>query len=112
MGLGLWRKIFDFFWGWYGGEIEGLYVSCRALERGIEAVLLAAAARWAKACGARALEGAVVFTPRNAPVRTVYEKAGFACVESDAAGSRWRLDLAAGAPDVPPWLAATLPDPP
>lgn len=77
-------------------RIEGLYVSCRALGRGLDTVLLAAAARLAAAAGARRLLGRVVTLPRNEPARAVYARHGFAPAGGGAGETVWRRELAAG----------------
>lgn len=67
--------------------VEGLWVSCRALHRGVEGCLLAAADRWARARGARRLVGLVVPSARNTPVRDVYPRHGFAPAPADGAAA-------------------------
>lgn len=53
VGMGLWRKVFDFFWGWYGGEIEGLYVRPSVRGLGVAPAILAAMCADMRGQGAR-----------------------------------------------------------
>ena len=39
------------------------------------------------------LEGWLIPTKRNVPVRDLYERHGFSVVETTGDGARWRLDL-------------------
>jgi len=53
VGIGVWRKIFDFFWGWYGGEVEGLYVRPSVRGLGVAPAILATICADIRAQGAR-----------------------------------------------------------
>ena len=50
------------------------------------------------------LEGWILPTNRNVPVRDLYEQHGFTAAETTEEGTRWRLDLADKSVDVPDWL--------
>jgi|GEM_PF-3325257 len=77
--------------------IRNLYLSCRALQRGVETAMLAVLCRRAAAVGARRLVGTVETMERNRPARGLFAEAGFG-----QDGDRWvlALDPAAEAPGV------------
>lgn len=89
-------------------EIETLLMSCRVIGRTVETALLAHLVANAKARGLAAVEGWIIPTQRNVPVRDVYERHGFAPVDEGADGRiKWRLNLATGSVEVPDWLVST-----
>lgn len=57
--------------------IASLFVSCRALGRGVEAALLHVLARHARECGATVLRVAFTAGPRNEPARDFLRHSGF-----------------------------------
>jgi FkbH-like protein len=59
------------------GRVDCYLLSCRVLGRGLETAVLKWAVRRAAARGWATLRGAVIETPRNTPVRSVYQDAGF-----------------------------------
>lgn len=54
--------------------LENLYLSCRALERGVEDAMLAALSRRGRAAGYDRIVGRLEVLPRNAPARTFVER--------------------------------------
>ena len=84
--------------------IDTLLMSCRVINRGAETCMLHWLAAKATAEGVPALEGWIFPTARNAPVREVYQRLGFAAVESTDQGTKWRLDLTTNTVDAPSWI--------
>jgi FkbH-like protein len=87
-------------------ELDTLLLSCRAMGRGVESAMLAAVAGEARRHGAAWLEGWIVPTERNEPVRSCYRDHGFALAREDEDGRQlWRLDVACCDVPVPAWLS-------
>jgi FkbH-like protein len=82
------------------GVVDCYLLSCRVLGRGLETAVLKWAVRRAAHRGWTTLSGAVIETPRNTPVRSVFADAGF---EAAAAPDEWiiRTDSAA---EIPSWF--------
>ena len=82
------------------GVVDCYLLSCRVLGRGLETAVLEWAVRRAAHRGWTTLSGAVIETPRNTPVRSVFADAGF---EAAAAPGEWiiRTDSAA---EIPSWF--------
>ncbi|HEY1750703.1 MAG TPA: HAD-IIIC family phosphatase [Caulobacteraceae bacterium] len=79
-------------------SIDNWVMSCRVLERGVEATLVNELARLALKAGARSLIGTYRPTPRNGLVRELYERLGFAGEAAAEDGERrYRLDLSSAA---------------
>lgn len=70
--------------------VDTLLLSCRVLGRGVETGVLGWVADQARRRGIRYVEGRVIETERNQPVRDVYSHHGFA----NAGGGRYLLDVA------------------
>jgi len=85
-------------------EIDTFLMSCRVINRGVETAMLHWLADAARAEGLAGLEGWILPTNRNVPVRDLYERHGFKAAETTDEGTRWRLDLADNSVDVPDWL--------
>jgi FkbH-like protein len=86
-------------------ELDTLLLSCRAMGRGVESAMLAAAAREARRHGAEWLEGWIIPTARNEPVRRCYRDHGFILARDELDGRQlWRLELAGDCIPVPAWL--------
>ncbi|MBF6130916.1 HAD-IIIC family phosphatase [Nocardia brasiliensis] len=79
-------------------EIDTLLLSCRVIGRNAENNLLAAAAEWALAQGSSRLVGRYLPTARNALVRELYPRHGFALEAESAQGAVYGFDLTGGAP--------------
>jgi len=83
------------------GVVDCYLLSCRVLGRGLETAVLKWAVRRAAHRGWTALSGAVIETPRNTPVRSVFADAGF---EAAAAPGEWII-LTASVPEIPSWFS-------
>lgn len=89
-------------------DIDTLLLSCRVIGRTIETALLAHVCEWARKVRARAITGLVVPTPKNEPVRDVYERHKFTAVGEGGEGATlWQLETAAGVVGWPAWLQRT-----
>jgi FkbH-like protein len=105
-------------------EIDTFLLSCRVIGRTVESALLAHLCEQARARGCRAVEGWFLPTRKNAPARDFYASHGFAVAERNAAQNatrnndetsgavRYRLDLATGAVQRPPWIEVHAPEDP
>jgi FkbH-like protein len=86
-------------------EIDTFLLSCRVIGRTIETAMLAALCNEARRRALSSVTGVIVPTPKNAPVRDLYERHGFAKLAEDADGStRWSCNLAESAVASPDWL--------
>lgn len=76
-------------------ELDSWLMSCRVLGRGVEQAMLTVIADRAQRAGARHLIGRYRPTPRNALVKDLYAKLGFALLETDDASGEtaWSLSL-------------------
>ena len=87
-----------------GGDvwtIENWVMSCRVLERGVEAAIVGRLARLAAEAGVREIVGLYRPTPRNGLVKDLYPRLGFETVatsEDGAAAYRLRPELACAEP--------------
>jgi FkbH-like protein len=82
------------------GQVDCYLLSCRVLGRGLETAVLKWAVRRAAARGWKTLQGAVIETPRNTPVRGVYQDAGF---QPAAAHGEWLIRTDASL-EIPSWF--------
>jgi FkbH-like protein len=82
------------------GVVDCYLLSCRVLGRGLETAVLKWAVRRAAHKGWTTLSGAVIETPRNTPVRSVFADAGF---RAAADPGEWII-LTASAPEIPSWF--------
>ena len=73
--------------------VEHFLVSCRAVGRGVETVLLQCIAERAMSAGAVILEGLTAMTRRNEPGRSVYLRHGFSQSAEDGEVTRWTYPL-------------------
>ncbi|GAB6039339.1 HAD-IIIC family phosphatase [Endothiovibrio diazotrophicus] len=80
--------------------VDTFLLSCRVLGRGVETAMLAELAARARARGAARLEGEIVETPRNMPVRTLYADHGF----RDEGDGHWSAELAQATLERPAWF--------
>jgi FkbH-like protein len=83
-------------------HIDTWLMSCRVLNRKVEAATLNYLVGRAKAAGVRSLIGEYLRTERNGIVAEHYDRLGFERVSVDASGSRWRLDVCSYVPIVVP----------
>ena len=75
-------------------RIEVWLMSCRALGRRVEEVMIAAAARWADSRGLATLIGEYRRTAKNGLVEDLYPRLGFAVVGEDATGAVFQAPTA------------------
>jgi FkbH-like protein len=86
-------------------EIDSFLMSCRVIGRGVETALLSVLVEQAASQGCRAMRGWFLPTRKNAPCKSFFADHGFALVEEEPSGSRWELDLEAGARVIAPeWV--------
>jgi FkbH-like protein len=85
-------------------EIDTFLLSCRVINRTAESVMLHWLASKARALGLVAIEGSIMPTDRNVPVRDLYQRHGFNVVKSSVEKTLWRLDLAEGNITLPSWF--------
>jgi FkbH-like protein len=86
-------------------NIETLLLSCRVIGRGVETAMLAYLCDQALRRSARVLQGRIVPTAKNVPVRDLYSRHGFEKIaESESGETSWKLDLAKGPIAFPEWL--------
>ena len=82
--------------------IDTWLMSCRVLNRKVEAATLDQLCARARARGVRRLIGDYVATGRNGMVAQHYERLGFTLERQDDGGSRWTLDVADHVPTALP----------
>lgn len=73
--------------------VDSLLLSCRAIGKGIEEVMLAAMDRQARAWGLRRLDAVYIPTRKNAPVRTFLPNHGFAETQVQDGAIGYSLNL-------------------
>ena len=91
-------------------SIDNWVMSCRVLERGVEATIVSELARLAAAEGIRELVGTYRSTARNALVKELYPRLGFteaASMSGEAEAKTYRLDPSA-APSNPGAIRVTM----
>ena len=80
--------------------IDSFILSCRVLGRGVETALLAALCERLRGRGVARLEGEIIETARNVPVRGLYADHGFRALGE----GRWSLDLECDGVVAPSWF--------
>ena len=89
-------------------DIETFLLSCRVIGRGIETAMLAYLCEQAARRGAGTIQGRIVLTPKNFPVRDLFERHRFARLEETTTGeTRWMLNLNNSPVLWPDWLRVT-----
>lgn len=83
--------------------LDTFLLSCRVIGRTVEAAMLAFVCRRMES-GPNVLKGEIIPTPKNVPVRSLYEQNGFERVAADQAGSQWRLNVADNPITYPSWF--------
>jgi FkbH-like protein len=86
--------------------IDTFLMSCRALGRGVESVLLDGCVRAARAAGARTIVGCYVPSAKNSQVADFYERHGFVSEGSAGEERRFVGDLSAALTSIPSHLHA------
>jgi len=86
-------------------EIDTFLLSCRVIGRAVETAMLAHLCDLAEQRGLHAMTGELIPTPKNLPVRDLFERHGFARVSEDASGaSAWRIALPQQRVHWPDWF--------
>ena len=88
-------------------HIDSFILSCRVMGRGVESAVMNHLKEWWFASPAnRAMTAEYLPTPKNAPVRDLFERHGFE-VATDAvdAGRRYRLERLRSAPTPCDWIS-------
>ncbi len=90
-------------------RIETLLLSCRVIGRTVETAMLAFICQFARNRGVRYIDGCVVPTPKNIPVRSIYKDHGFKLVsDGDDKRASWCLDLTSGNVEFPQWFQVSM----
>lgn len=90
--------------------VDTLLLSCRVIGRNVETALIGRLAADAGLDGASALIGEIVHTAKNGPARDVFERHGFARVDSADEVERWGFDLAQQTIETPTWIDMEMTD--
>jgi FkbH-like protein len=86
-------------------EIDSFLLSCRVIGRSLETAMLARIADDAVQRGSHRLRGWFLATRKNAPAGNFYPSHGFTLLENGDGAALWELDLDAGQPQAPDWIA-------
>lgn len=86
-------------------EVDSLLMSCRALGRGAEDVLMSLIYQRAKQRGSTKLVGTYLKSKKNSQVADFYLKQGFELLEESPEGTRWGQTIEANVTkDYPKWM--------
>ena len=86
-------------------DIHTFLLSCRVIGRSVETALLSELYDQARNHDLEYLTGRIVSTPKNLPVRDLFERHGFKIDSSNGEGETiWRLALASGQIQIPKWF--------
>lgn len=86
-------------------DIDTFLLSCRVIGRTVETAMLAHLCAAALAIGAKCLRGVIVPTPKNEPVRDLYERHGFTREVADAdEGFAWKCNMETAPIQYPEWF--------
>jgi len=86
-------------------DIHTFLLSCRVIGRSVETALLSELYDQARNHDLEYLTGRIVSTPKNLPVRDLFERHGFKIDSSNGEGETiWRLALASGQIQMPKWF--------
>lgn len=89
-------------------EIDSFILSCRVISRTIETAMLTFLLERCRTKGVRTVHGCIVSTPKNEPVRTLYERHGFTRVSGDEDHSLWALEVENATVPLPAWIELTV----
>ena len=89
-------------------EIDSFILSCRVISRTIETAMLTFLLERCRTRGVRTVQGWIVATPKNEPVRTLYEKHGFTCMSREGGRSLWALEVDGAKVPLPAWIELTV----
>jgi FkbH-like protein len=88
-------------------DIETFLLSCRVIGRGVETAMLAYLCEQAARRGTGTIQGRIIPTAKNVPVRDLFEKHRFEKLDETKTGeTRWMLNLNEGPVPWPHWLTA------
>lgn len=90
-------------------EVDTLLLSCRVISRTIETAILAFLVERCRVRGIQRLQGWIIPSPKNQPVRSVFEQHGFQKIGVDGEGTLWSLDLTTATVRCPEWIGFTAP---
>jgi len=85
-------------------HIDTLLLSCRAIARNVEDVMLHKLRSLSSERGCKVMRARYIPTARNQQVETLYQRFGFSRVESDVDGSEWALNLLESEFEPPEWI--------
>ena len=86
-------------------DIETFLLSCRVIGRNVETAMLAYLCRHASVRGVHFLQGHVIPTAKNAPVRDLFSRHSFEKVsEKESGESYWAMDMTKGGIAWPEWV--------
>ncbi len=86
-------------------EIDTFLLSCRVIGRGIETAMLGYLYKRASQRGVRFLCGRIIPTPKNIPVRDLFERHGFERVsEAEDGATAWALQIQSNELAMPAWM--------
>jgi FkbH-like protein len=85
-------------------EIDTLLLSCRVISRGIETAMLAFLTERCRALGVRTMQGWIAPTPKNEPVRALYERHGFSKTKISGDAVMWSVEVETAAIPCPEWI--------
>jgi len=90
--------------------IDTFLLSCRVISRGIETALLAFLMERCRAEGIRTVQGSIMPTAKNEPVRSLYERHGFHKSSTNGEETIWTLDLQSAEIAQPEWIKLRIND--
>lgn len=85
-------------------HIDTMLMSCRVINRGIETAMLRWLTNRGRTQGMSAIEGWILPTKRNVPVRDLFERHRFEIAEKCGDSVLWRLNLSKVEIEQPDWL--------
>ena len=85
--------------------IDSFMMSCRALGRGSEDVLMSIIFKRSKQRGCKTLVGTYIKTKKNTQVADFYEKQNFKFLENNGESTVWELSIEGGMKEYPRWIA-------
>jgi FkbH-like protein len=86
-------------------DIDTFLLSCRVIARTIETAMLTHLCKIAREREAKSIRGTIIHTPKNAPVRDLFEGHGFSREAEEGTGSSvWRLELDRRTIQLPAWI--------
>jgi len=86
-------------------NIDSFMMSCRALGRGSEDVLMSIILKRSKQRGCKKLVGTYIKTKKNTQVADFYEKQNFKFLENNGEKTVWELSIEGGVKEYPRWIA-------